>query len=197
MPLRIPPTQKDALKLFMELPDDQADSLRRALETAEPAISVYQLAQTILPKVTLDIKQLRQVIAVVGSLYLSRDQQGLTPDQIAEASVSAAAKEGLLNPGDAEKTSKLKQRIAQFVQLDNSLGVSAKATMLLVKHKNPLASVRIITDVRPIFAAGASPKPRAAVLFHTLELITNTDGRRLSHYIALDSSDLKALKAAV
>src|SRR5712692_7176064 len=103
MPLRIPPTQKDAFRLFIELPENQADSLRKALETADPAISVYQLAQAILPKVTLDIKQLRQVIAVAGSLYLARDQEGLTPDQTADAAVSAAAKEGLVDPGDTEK----------------------------------------------------------------------------------------------
>src|ERR1700735_766677 len=110
MSLRIPPTQTDAFKLFMELPEDQASSLKRALETADPAISVHQLAQTIGPKVALDIKKLRQVIAVVGSLYLARDQQGLTPDHTADAAVSAAVKEALLNPDETAKVSRLKER---------------------------------------------------------------------------------------
>jgi hypothetical protein len=196
MPLRIPQTQKEAFKAFMELPDKEADSILRALEVADPAISVDSLAKSILPNVGLGIGALRKFISVAGSLYLARDQQGVTAAQLADAAASAAMNEGLLTSDESEKASKLKERVAKFLALDRSLGVSAKATLLLVRHKNPLSSARIFTDVRPVFT-GDVPVPQAAVCFHTLELITNTDGRRSSYYAALDSADLMSLKKVV
>ena len=145
------------------------------------------LAQSILPKVNINIDQLRQVIGVAGSLYLVRDRKGLTVDQMADATIEAAVKQEILKPDDSERASKLRERVARFISLDRSLGMSSKATQILSRHKNTFASARIFTDVRSIFTAGENPVPQGAVCFHTLELITSTDGNLLSHYVALDS----------
>ena len=197
MALRIPQSQIEAFKLFAALKDEDLDAVWRALQTSEPAISVVKLAQNVLSKVDIEIGQLRQIISVAGSLYLVRDQEGLTIDQLADAAVTAAVKQSLLPSDDTDQAEKLKERVAKFMSLDRSLGVSAKATQVLVRHKNPFESARIFTDVRPIFTPGENPVPTAAVCFHTLELITVTDGARLSHYIALDSGDLRRLRTVI
>jgi hypothetical protein len=103
----------------------------------------------------------------------------------------------LLDRGDSEATSGLKERISRLLSLDQSLGVSAKATQLLLRHKNPLLTARIFTDIRPVFTGEENPTPRAAVVVHTLELVTRTDGSQFSHYVALDSTDLQTLKRIV
>src|SRR5579864_771643 len=151
MPLRIPASQIEAFKTFMGLPDVKADSVLRALESAEPTIFLNRLAETILPSVDIDINQLQRIISVAGSLYLIRDREGWTATQVAEATVKAATKQGLLTPDDSGGASKLKDRVVRFVSLERSLGVSSKATQLLVRHKNALTSARILTDIRPIF----------------------------------------------
>src|SRR5579863_4804889 len=197
MKLRIPPAQRDGFKQFMSLPDDKWRSLLRALEAAEPTISASVLAKHVSPQVDLSPELLRQVIVAAGSLYVTRDQRGVSTGEFAEAVVQAAVEEKLLDRGDSEATSRLKERISRLLSLDQSLGVSAKATELLVRHKNPLLTARIFTDIRPVFTGEENPIPRAAVVVHTLELLTNTDGHRLSHYVALDSTDLQTLKRIV
>jgi hypothetical protein len=197
MKLTIPESQRDGFKQFISLPDDKWKSLLQGLESAEPTISAGALAKEISPGVELNADQLRQVVVMAGSLYMTRDQRGVNVDEFAEAVVEEAVQEGLVDRGDSEATSKLKERVSQLLSLHHSLGVSAKATQLLLRHKNPLLTARIFTDIRPVFTGDENLTPRAAVLVHTLELVTSTDGRELSHYIALDSTDLKTLKRIV
>jgi hypothetical protein len=197
MKLKIPPAQRDGFKQFMSLPDDKWRSLLQALEAAEPTISASVLAAHVSQQVDLSPDLLRQVIVMAGSLYVTCDERGLGRNEFVEAVIQAAVEEKFLDRGDSEARSRLKERISRLLSLDQSLGVSAKATQLLFKHKNPLLTARIFTDIRPIFTGEENPTPRAAVVVHTLELLTNTDGHRLSHYIALDSTDLRTLKRIV
>jgi len=197
MKLSIPKSQKEGFKQFISLPDDKWRSLLQALEAAGPTISARALAKHISPEVDLGPDQLRQVIVIAGSLYVTRDQRGANVGEFAEAVVEEAVHEELVNRGDSAATSKLRERISQLLSLDRSLGVSAKATQLLISHKNPLLTARIFTDIRPVFTGDENPTPRAAVIVHTLQLVTGTDGRELSHYIAQDSADLKTLKGVV
>jgi hypothetical protein len=197
MKLAIPKSQKEGFKQFISLPDDKWRSLLQALEAAGPTISARALAKDVSQKVDLSADQLRQVIVIAGSLYVTRDQRGVGVKEFAEAVVEEAVQEGLVGRGDSAAASKLEERISRLLSLDRSLGVSAKATQLLFSHKNPLLTARIFTDIRPVFTGDENPTPRAAVLVHTLELVTNTDGRQLSHYIALDSTDLQTLKRVV
>jgi hypothetical protein len=197
MRLAIPKSQRESFKQFISLPDEKWGALLQALEAAEPAISAHALAKQISPNVDLSIDQLRQVIVMAGSLYMTRDQRGTNVEEFAEAVVEEAVHEDLEGLADPAAAAKLKERILRLLSLDSSLGVSAKATQLLFSHKNPLLTARIFTDIRPVFTGDEKLVPRAAVVSHTLELVTSTDGRRLSHYIALDSSDLETLKRVV
>jgi hypothetical protein len=197
MKLTIPKAQRESFKQFISLPDDKWGSLLQALEAAGPTISARALAKHVSPEVDLSADQLRHVIVVAGSLYVTRDQRGVNVEEFAEAVVEEAVHEGLVVQGDSAATSKLRERISRLLTLDQSLGVSAKATLLLLSHKNPLLTARIFTDIRPVFTGDENPTPRAAIVVHTLELVTSTDGRNLSHYIALDSTDLETLKRVV
>jgi len=197
MKLAIPKAQRESFKQFISLPDDKWGSLLHALEAAGPAVSAGTLAKQVSSEVDLGADRVRQMIVVAGSLYVTRDQRGANVEEFGEAVVEEAVEEGLVSRDDSAATSKIRARIAQVLSLDRSLGVSAKATQLLFSHKNPLLTARIFTDIRPIFTGDENPTPRAAVVVHTLELVTNTDGRQLSHYIALDSTDLKTLKRVV
>ena len=197
MKLAIPKSQRESFKQFISLPDDKWGSLLRALEAAGPTISARALAKHVSLDVDLSAEQLRQVLVVAGSLYVTRDQRGVSVEEFAEAVVEEAVHEGLVASDNSAATSKLKERISRLLTLDHSLGVSAKATLLLLSHKNPLLTARIFTDIRPVFTGDEDPTPRAAVIVHTLELVTRTDGRELSHYIALDSTDLSTLKRVI
>lgn len=197
MKLAIPASQKESIKQLIDLPEDKWKSLLQALEVAEPTISARLMTEHIAPEVDLSVDQLRRLVVMAGSLYMTRDQRAVNAEEFADAVVQAAINEELVKRDDSEGASKLKDRISRLLSLDRSLGVSAKATQLLQRHKNPLATARIFTDIRPVFTGDEDPTPQAAVVVHTLELVTSTDGRELSHYIALDSTDLKTLKRIV
>lgn len=197
MKVTIPKSQREGFKLFIALPDDKWVSLFQALKAVEPTITAGALATRISPRVDIEANQLRQIVVMAGSLYLTRDQRGVNSGKFAEAVVEEAIEEGLIDKGDSDAASKLLGRVSQLLSLDHSLGISVKATQLLLRHKNVLLTARIFTDVRPVFTGDENPTPQTAIIFHTLELVTSTDGREMSHYVALDSNDLKKLKMVV
>jgi hypothetical protein len=57
--------------------------------------------------------------------------------------------------------------------------------------------VRLVTDIRPVFSDNVAEIPKVSLLIHMLNL-TVRDGDSQRHLtVAMDSSDLQALKSAL
>jgi hypothetical protein len=87
-------------------------------------------------------------------------------------------------------------RLRSLISLE-SLMVIAKARELQTEHGHVFLNGRIITDLRPVFRGSPDESPLGMVLLHILKLSyldRESEGKRSAFFIALDESDIAALK---
>lgn len=177
-----------------------SNSLYKALEEAGPAISSAGLASRIGPQVDLPEARLHGILTVLVSLTMTRNDRGWSADKIARDVVDRAIEEKLegtesLGTDAAESVSK---RLSKFLSLERTIGITARVGDVVYRHAHPFFSAQIISDVRPVFSASDDMEPIAAVVMHSLELVSHDpDDTDRSYFIALDGHDLRELKRVV
>ena len=79
-----------------------------------------------------------------------------------------------------------------------SLAISAKAQVLQRDYARLFHDAKIITDMRPVFEQSTKEPPQGVLLDHTLKVVYHEGlGDHQELYLALDSSDLVALKKVI
>ena len=194
--LRIPPQQRHALQTFVALSTDSTEALRRALQDAKPTLTPAQLARQIEKKVDIPFADIREILQLIASLLITVYMSKKAKEAIAADVARAISHEQLtgkeLTPDEIDS---MKSKLLSFFQLP-ILGIAAKATDVYVQHKNVFRDARVLTDIRPIFSE-EDLLPVACVIIHQLEIETYTDRSRVSYFAALDSTDLKKLRAVL
>jgi hypothetical protein len=198
MPVRIPYEHREGLANLIALSDEEANRLYQALAAEGPALYPPVLERRAAETSRLELSRVRPIIGAVISLITSRDRQGLSTDTVANDIATAAASEGVGGLQiDSPAVAIFKQRLVQFIGLEQPLGVTARALDVMTQHKNVLQRSRILTDIRPIFSSGDNPQPTAAVIVHNLQLVTYSDGDFVTFVAALDSQDLRSLAKVI
>src|SRR5438270_167374 len=137
MPITIPSAHKAALANLISLSDEDTNRLFDELNAAAPTISPRVLAQRVAEKAKLPKDRVTEIVEVLISLVTNRDRNNLSTETVAKDVATAAADERLggLEP-DSPAISNFERRIARFLALDRSLGVTSKAVDVLIQHKN-------------------------------------------------------------
>lgn len=118
------------------------------------------------------------------------------------AEVVAAVMSGLRDQGtsaerfNAKDSSVLKGRLSLILG-SRTLALKAKAAALVLNRGSILSTARILTDVRPVFALQSASSVEAFTIIHTLVLDVSEGESDRSIHIAVDRSDLAALKKAI
>ncbi len=85
--------------------------------------------------------------------------------------------------------------LARLLQVE-SIRLATKAYGLRYDHERWFCDVKMITDLRPVFS-DVHQKPTSMIVGHTLKLGYHEYGEHKEFYIALDGSDVAALKKAL
>lgn len=196
--LRVPKSQAEPLARLLKLPESDASSLERALSDAKPSLSLKRLSDEVAGAAGLTPEATYELIRVLAMLYTTRDRAGAGLSEFL-ADVERAAREtdrdDLQSP--AIGWDRAKQRLERLLKLDGSLGVTAKALDVLTEHEKVFCDARVLTDVRPIFAADVEHSPDAFILVHKLRIAYHQDGALETTYIAMDASDVETLLAVL
>jgi hypothetical protein len=99
-------------------------------------------------------------------------------------------------PATAEAIGKFRKRVQEFLVI-GGITRSAKTDLLRYEHERSVHSLRILTDVRPVFGNNVEEPPEATVIIHTLKLAYHRGGRLEEAFFGMDESDLQNLKEAV
>lgn len=194
--LRIPEAHKPALRKLISLDAEFGQALFKALEKAEPAASPDGLASSIASDVSIPLNDLREIIAALLSLALTRETYSISTSKVVDDVLARAVEENLIDD-DPETVSSGKQRLSELLSLERSVGVSSRVLGIISEHKHAFVSARILTDMRPVFSAGEDPTPLAGMIVHNLKLETHVDGRHKDFFVALDARDLKELRDVI
>jgi len=193
--LQVPESQEDALARLVHLEREQHVALSRALHEAKAGFSIVGLAHRVSEASGLDPRAVYDVVRLLAMLYRVRDREQVSPEEFL-SEVERAAKE--TGRADLTETSidwhDVRQRVAELLSHTQSLGVTAKALDVLTEHERVFCDARVLTDIRPVFAPDVNQAPDALLLVHELRLSFHHGDEVEAIFIAMDSTDLRALR---
>lgn len=105
----------------------------------------------------------------------------------------------LISNNSAEKDdgAKLKKNLSILLENFDSIRISTKAQEIILENTHNFSEARIVSDIRPVFDNELGENKKYAVVVHSLKLeYTKKDSLR-ELFIALDLSDLEALKQVI
>jgi len=196
--LRIPQENQPGLVKLALISDEVASELRRALsEATQKGTGATVSAESLRPISGLSRADLEKVVDAILSLnfarvYSERDVEDFAKD--VSDSMQSTAPSGF--PSAEGAIDHFRKRLWTFLTIDG-ITRSAKSDILRYEHERSLHSLRILTDVRPVFGISVEEPLEAVVVMHTLKLAYHRGGRLDEAFFGMDESDLQQLKEAV
>jgi hypothetical protein len=200
MPLtRIPERHEAGLATIASIRDDQQklSRLTEAIISAPPVSEISDFTDSV--QARLSDWRRSDVLNVIRTLYsLTRyiAEEELTPQDLSKQVfdvMRASGKERLSVPDEAKQ--QFLKALTQLLAVE-SIRLAAKAYGLRYDHERRFCDVKVVTDMRPVFA-DVHQKPTRIIVGHTLKLGYHENGEHKEFYVALDGSDVAALKTAL
>jgi hypothetical protein len=88
---------------------------------------------------------------------------------------------------------KLQNNLLEIFNNCNQLITTLKAKGLAVENENTLTSVKLLSDIRPVFNLKIEEKDRSAIILHKIHLEYQKESESKDIFITLDSDDLRIL----
>ncbi len=195
--LRIPPEHQSGLVKLALLSGQVAVQLHTVMSAAaQKAGGGSVSAEHLGPISGLSRADLEKIVdAVVGlnfaRVYSDADIEDFAKD--VSESLQAAAPSGF--PTTKDSIDQFRKRIEEFLSIDG-ITRSAKTEILRYAHERSVHSLRILTDIRPVFGDDVEKPPEAVVIMHTLKMAYHRAGRLDEAFFGMDESDLRHLKEA-
>ena len=194
--LKIPDEALPDLKKIADINESLFNSFYSVVSKTSPTLRPSQFEQLIVSK-TKGIPRgtVRSILSAIFFFYKLKEKLEISARDLTESVVSSAK---VSTSGDFSTKSreKLKKRLDLLLNLDKSLGVTAKALDVMTEHERIFCSARIVSDIRPVFSGG--PKEASgAVIIHNLQIGFHSNGEHEDIYFALDTDDIQMLKDVI
>jgi hypothetical protein len=179
------------------VPEDFA-TFMSGLDTAAPSLSTKALSRHISDSAPRLSRSLVNVLVneIMTLEYLKQDSE-MQPKEFASA-ISASALESASDEFKftSEDAKTLNDRLFRIFSSDHVLELNTKAIAVITDHENLFYQAKILTDARPVFNDDGS-KLEAMAIVHMLRIHFEHNQNHEDFFTALDSSDLKKLKAVI
>jgi hypothetical protein len=200
MQLTIPKRHRAAFLKFIRLSPTALRGLVDALKRASPKASIQNLASELaVAKFGLDAETTHGIVSLLASLYRARANFEVPIAKFAAEFVAAAKAESRSLPESSKNDwSNLKKAILELLKLDLALGVTAKASELMMENERRLCvgNCRVLTDARAIFVQAPSKAPSAMMVQHVLKIAYHAeeDEAVREFYVAMSGEDMEYLQ---
>jgi hypothetical protein len=190
--LAIPPAHRELIAELASMPEESAEALKAAFANAAPTDNPQKLSEAVESALTAVTKHdSASVTAMLIAIRSAAESHRLPPAEIANSIATEAQARKVIEQGQREA---LVRRLEEMLSL-RSVVVTAKAFQLSTEYRDKLSSVRVITDLRPIFEDGETdPAATSVMVTHTLkiEMLEQDDV-----YVAMTNEELLQLKQQV
>lgn len=200
MLLTIPKRHQRSLATLFGFSPAKMKALVAGVRNAPPAISLYDLALELSPQTFgLGRDELYFLLEMLASLYRVRTEWEFSVKEfVAELCHAAEEIEPLPKPHGGSWP-QLKKGLADIFRSDASLGLTAKASELVLEYERRFCphNCRILSDVRPVFMEAAAAGPAAVIVQHILKIAYHEgeEGDLKDFYVSLDGDDIRRLQA--
>jgi hypothetical protein len=196
MALPIPKRHLEGLNLLIGLPDSDASSLLKALESAKITSGSEEMASRIAEKVrSIPVESLRKITALLYGLYHVREFSALNPNDFLRELMDAV-KEHSDRKISNDEFPAIRQWLRSFMRIKTLENLS-KAVVLQQRYERVFCEAKITSDMRPVFGDDIESTPVGAVISHILKISYHEEGKHRQFYVALDQFDLGELEKAV
>jgi DNA mismatch repair ATPase MutS len=197
--LKIPEHYQSGLSLLANMSDDSFEKLLGALKRAPSTfITKRELSEWIMSEEpTIAPAEIEKIIEVLTSFYRVRVRSDVPITKMVEDIASTIRKSSLDLTNEAVKL--FEGRLSSSLVLESLNVVEVKAKELQMQDERLLLQAQIFTDLRPVFGEKISGPPYAMVVTQSLKLTyyESPTGSPKEIYIALDSKDIKDMKATL
>lgn len=193
--VEIPDEEQGILASFLKLSDLALEGLEQALRRVTPTLDTDALISQLRTEPTLvDVPDLAEVVGTLINIAGTSYSADTSVDEILDVVIKSIKDDDIVELSDVDAEI-LKQRLARLVQ-STPVDLVAKASELLRSNDRTFQTVRIATDLRPIYS-GDKLIVAGGVIIHQLAIRSTHNGRHEITYFALDSIDLQALSAVI
>lgn len=196
--LRIPPEHQTGLVKLALLSDQVASQLRAAFGAAAQKMEGSTLSpEDIGPISGLSRADLERITDAVVGLNFARVYSDVDVEDFGNdvsESMQSAGPSGF--PATEDAIDRFRKRIQEFLTIEG-ITQSAKTNVLRYEHERSVHSLKILTDIRPVFGNTVEEPPEAVVIMHTLKMAYHRGSRLDEAFFGMDEDDLQQLKEAV
>lgn len=192
--VHVPSSGYPAFETLLTLSDKDFDDLVSALRSTPPVSSPSQYAEAVASALGKedDREDIEGIVDVIISLFYVRESARISTRVVIDETMADIRTSRL--PITAENEPLLRERIGTLLEIEESLGVVAKAVQLWGERERVFQSARIVTDIRPIFTLDTDSDIETAMIIHTLS-VEYREGRSTKTILfALDSEDVPSLR---
>lgn len=196
--LRIPEESYGVLAELLKLSDDQWDAIRRALDAVAPVLPSKTYRARLARYLENTLPDAESLVRALTEVLTTRSQLERSDDEFFRdfrAAMKATNKPDL-DPDKADWESFV-ENLKRLLTKETSIEVTGKASTLQAEQERVFTDARILTDLRPIFAADVDVGATAMMINHTLRITFATMDRVEEIYLGMDMDDLKALRTAI
>jgi hypothetical protein len=196
--LDIPEEYQDGLAELSALSDDAFNELASALETAAFALRHRALAANVISKVeSIPKDQIEQIVEMLVSMNIVRRHADVNETEFVEDVYEAITESDDAPEFITEQEESFKKRLTRLLAA-KSLEVVSKAQSVILDHERRFCTVRIATDVSPVFSSDAQQPPMAAVITHTLRISFHQDSNDIKEFfVEMNEGDLEKLTRSI
>jgi hypothetical protein len=191
--ITVPEEHAAGLSKIMGLSVDDSRLIAAALETAKSPLlmELTPLVAAALP--ALSAKESREIVSTLLSLYTARTSMDMPVDSFVTDLIAAAKS----LPAEESQSPQVLQQTLKTLLSVRPLSMLSKARGLHTDHQNTFCTVRILTDMRPVFDADVKQEPVGFAMAHVMKLGYHNAGKHNSLYIAMDKVDIDTLIVAL
>jgi hypothetical protein len=180
------------IRAILEMQDDEAETLRSALQEVPERLNSASLARAVEKAVPAVADAALEIVDALISLVVLLRDDGSDIELLAH-DVSDSPDLDL----DEELRPAFRDCLVGLMSL-RPLQLAARAQDLVVAYERVFHGARMLTDVRPVFGKDVEDGPKAATIVSVLELeFHQKDQGVQSSYYALDQADLLALRSTI
>jgi hypothetical protein len=161
----------------------------------------WSIAKFLSDKVSLPRHVVRDILDGLAALRVAMERLDLSPEEVVtkiDSSIETEAPE-VWKQQHQEKWRQARERIVsalKAISVESPISIQHKARELTYSHQHVLLGARLITDLRPVFDAGAT-RINTMVLTHVLS-VDYQDGQTVKRIeFALDAGDVAKLRQSV
>ncbi len=197
--IQIPDFGLAGLKALIDLGPEGVAKLHEAAKDLILTLSMKDLTRRLSTELDIDMETAsRLVVGALMPLNHLRVSLGLETPEFLETLSKALERETpeAWRNENLDRWKALAERIGPLFEKDNTFSVANKSYQMLVNRPNPVADLKILSELRPVYSEDAA-SVKALVLAQTLVVGYMEGDVKRTIFLSMDLDDLRTLAAEV